>query len=141
MCLKARVRGCLLLLAPFWASAFAGCASSGNVTSSGDLGSGSTDDMNVGSLDMGQGCGLVTCQSMSATCGPIGDGCGNAIDCGSCAGTQTCGGGGTLFQCGGMAGCVPLTCAQLGLQCGPAGDGCGGLLDCGSCATGQTCGG
>ena len=91
--------------------------------------------------DMGPvGCGLVTCASMNAGCGPIGDGCGGMLDCGSCTAPKTCGGGGTPFQCGGNSGCVPKTCAQLGFNCGPAGDGCGGKLDCGSCPTGQACG-
>src|SRR5205814_3794727 len=86
-------------------------------------------------------CGLNSCAQMNATCGPIGDGCGGVLNCGSCALPQTCGGGGTLFQCGGTAGCIPYTCDQLHLHCGPAGDGCGNTLDCGGCPTGQTCGG
>jgi hypothetical protein len=99
------------------------------------------DDLSVIAMDMGPGCGLNTCASMNATCGPIGDGCGGVINCGTCPGHQTCGGGGTPFQCGGAAGCIPLTCASLGLACGPAGDGCGGTLDCGTCTGGKTCGG
>ena len=88
-----------------------------------------------------RGCGLVTCESAGATCGPIGDGCGGVIRCGDCTAPQTCGGGGRLSQCGGTSGCVPRTCAALGVSCGPAGDGCGGQLDCGSCPDGQSCGG
>ncbi|MDP3218697.1 MAG: hypothetical protein Q8S73_31625, partial [Deltaproteobacteria bacterium] len=88
-----------------------------------------------------RGCGLVTCASAGATCGPIGDGCGGVLHCGTCAAPQTCGGGGRPSQCGGASGCVPRTCAALGVSCGPAGDGCGGPLDCGGCPDGQTCGG
>ena len=98
--------------------------------------------------DLGGGCGLVTCASAGAKCGPLGDGCGGVIQCGSCPSPQTCGGGGTYSVCGGSGGCTPKTCLQLGFNCGPAGDGCGGLLDCsangalaGPCPAGQTCGG
>ncbi|HEY7954032.1 MAG TPA: hypothetical protein VII38_02030, partial [Polyangia bacterium] len=72
------------------------------------------------------------------TCGPL---------AGGCPAGQTCGGGGTPFQCGAPP-CVPKTCMQLGVTCGPAGDGCGGLAldsmgnpNCGSCVLPQTCGG
>ena len=87
------------------------------------------------------GCGLVTCSSTTATCGPIGDGCGALLECGTCSAPQTCGGGGVLSQCGGDGGCVPVTCAQLGAQCGPMSNRCGGLLECGDCALPLTCGG
>jgi hypothetical protein len=87
------------------------------------------------------GCGLVTCASASATCGPIGDGCGSLLDCGRCTLPQTCGGGGVPSQCGGDAGCVAVTCAALGAECGPMADRCGGLLDCGTCGAPETCGG
>src|SRR5262249_2320454 len=67
-------------------------------------------------------------------CGPIGDGCGNQLDCGTCKGTDTCGGGGVASVCGHPA-CTPKTCASIGAAtCGPVADGCGGLLSCGSCA-------
>jgi hypothetical protein len=102
---------------------------SGSTQSSGDM-SGSV-----------QGCGLVTCASAKAQCGPIGDGCGNVIQCGSCVAPQTCGGGGTSFVCGGSAGCIPRTCQSAGANCGPLGDGCGHVLNCGSCPSGQLCGG
>ncbi len=87
------------------------------------------------------GCGLQTCQSVGANCGPVGDGCGDVLDCGACTAPQTCGGGGTPSVCGGHAGCVPRTCASAGAACGPIGDGCGGALDCGSCEAPATCGG
>ncbi|HEY1549357.1 MAG TPA: hypothetical protein VGG28_16135 [Kofleriaceae bacterium] len=93
------------------------------------------------------GCGLVTCQSAGAMCGPIGDGCGNIIQCGSCPTGESCGGGGVNFQCGsggtgsGSA-CSLLTCADYGADCGIVSDGCGGVTaSCGTCPSGQTCGG
>jgi hypothetical protein len=95
-----------------------------------------------GSPDLGvTGCGLNSCAKMNASCGAIGDGCSSqSLFCGACPLPQTCGGGGTPFQCGGTAGCIPKTCAQLGFDCGYAGDGCGGVLQCGSCVVGG-CGG
>jgi hypothetical protein len=92
------------------------------------------------------GCGLVTCASQNAMCGPIGDGCGNTINCGTCTAPQTCGGGGALFMCGDSnmtpVMCTPKTCSQVGATCGRVSDGCGGLTpECGSCGSNQTCGG
>ncbi len=46
-------------------------------------------------------CVPLTCASQHVACGPAGDGCGNLLMCGTCTGTQTCGGGGTPGQCGG----------------------------------------
>src|SRR5439155_447132 len=95
-----------------------------------------------GGPDSGQGCGLVTCDSAHATCGPIGDGCGGVLHCGTCTLPETCGGGATPSQCGGHSGCTPKTCMELGATCGAIGDGCGNLLHCGSCtAARDTCGG
>jgi len=88
-------------------------------------------------------CGLVTCASMNATCGPIGDGCGGVIECGQCATPDTCGGGGTLFTCGGgmQTMCTPRTCADAGATCGVVADGCGGVTaNCGTCTNGEICG-
>ncbi len=86
------------------------------------------------------GCGLRTCASADAHCGPIGDGCGGLLDCGKCVAPKTCGGGGKLSFCGGSMGCVARTCKSLGANCGPAADGCGNLLDCGTCTAGSACG-
>ncbi len=90
--------------------------------------------------DAGPGCGLRTCASAGASCGPIGDGCGALIDCGSCTAPRTCGGGGVPNVCGGTSGCVPRTCSQVGANCGPVADGCGGLLNCGTCGVTEACG-
>ena len=89
-------------------------------------------------------CYLVTCANAGATCGPIGDGCGNSLACGSCTSPDFCGGGGTLFECGGGTGsgaCVAKTCASAGADCGLIADGCGGVAaSCGACGTGELCG-
>src|SRR5262249_6843745 len=77
-----------------------------------------------------KGCGLVTCKSANANCGPIGDGCGDTIDCGDCPFPTTCGGGGTPSACGGNKACAPLTCAGLSLSCGTTSDGCGNTINC-----------
>ncbi|HEX3770189.1 MAG TPA: hypothetical protein VHV30_04965 [Polyangiaceae bacterium] len=90
-------------------------------------------------------CVPATCPSLGFACGMAGDGCGNLLDCGSCAAPAFCGGGG-FSACGGTGGgtrvaCTPRTCASLGDNCGPAGDGCGNLLQCGSCGGPDICGG
>jgi hypothetical protein len=85
-----------------------------------------------------------TCSAQNIACGPAGDGCGGALDCGTCTAPDTCGGGGTSYQCGHpgpTASCTPKTCADLGVECGPEGDGCGGLQQCGTCVAPETCGG
>jgi hypothetical protein len=85
-------------------------------------------------------------------CGPIGDGCGVLLQCGSCQSPQICGGGvsgqpGTLSKCGGTLPdggtlCQPRTCHTAGANCGPIGDGCGGVIpSCGDCPFAQICGG
>jgi hypothetical protein len=91
---------------------------------------------------------IAACTATGTTCGPIADGCGGVVDCGTCSVTQQCGAAGP-GKCGtppavDAGGCAPKTCAMQGIGCGPAGDGCGGLLDCnvaGGCAPPQTCGG
>jgi hypothetical protein len=85
-------------------------------------------------------CVKKTCADLKADCGPIGDGCGGVVQCGSsCPPGETCGGGGVASTCGKPA-CTTKTCAQQNLECGKAGDGCGGPLDCGTCEAG-ICGG
>jgi hypothetical protein len=86
-------------------------------------------------------CVPTNCVQQNISCGPTGDGCGKALDCGTCNAPQTCGGGGTPGKCGGLVGCTPQNCAQQSISCGPAGDGCGNALDCGSCTMPETCGG
>ena len=98
-------------------------------------------------LDAGALCVPRTCQNLGFNCGPAADGCGDLLQCGTCAPPQFCGGGG-FSVCGGStslpdAGCSPATCAQLDINCGPAGDGCGNLMaaGCGWCTPPQRCGG
>jgi hypothetical protein len=52
-----------------------------------------------GHADSGS-CVPLTCAQQNVSCGPVGDGCGNLIQCGSCVSPQTCGGGGTPGVCG-----------------------------------------
>lgn len=85
-------------------------------------------------------CTPATCQSLGATCGQAGDGCGSVLECGGCPDGQTCGGGGVVNACGTPA-CQPATCQALGASCGAVADGCGGQLECGGCPQGQSCGG
>lgn len=103
-----------------------------------------SDGDNGGSGGGSATCGLSSCTAQNAMCGPIGDGCGGSIDCGSCTSPESCGGGGTLFTCGGTgsgSACTPRTCAQAGATCGQVADGCGGLTaSCGTCLSGETCG-
>jgi hypothetical protein len=50
--------------------------------------------------DIPPGCVPRTCAQAGASCGPIGDGCGNIVDCGNCVLPDTCGGGGMANVCG-----------------------------------------
>lgn len=85
-------------------------------------------------------CQPVDCAAQNLFCGPAGDGCGHTLDCGPCAGLDTCGGGGEPGKCGHVV-CSPRTCADQLVGCGPAGDGCGATLDCGGCTSPRSCGG
>ena len=88
-----------------------GCGNKGSTNTPIDSGAASDPQ------DGGAPCGLQTCASQGATCGPIGDGCGGVVDCGACTAPETCGGGGTLFTCGGgNANCTPRTCADVGAR-------------------------
>ncbi len=76
-------------------------------------------------------------------CGPISDGCGGTISCGTCPSGQTCGGSGINGVCGAPPECQARTCADYGFDCGQFPDGCGGTLTCGSnkggCPSGKVC--
>jgi hypothetical protein len=85
-----------------------------------------------------KGC-VKTCAEAGANCGPVSDGCGGLLNCGSCTAPLTCGGGGKPNVCG--SGCKALTCTDLKAECGKQGDGCGGILECGSCVAPASCGG
>jgi hypothetical protein len=45
-------------------------------------------------------CTPTTCAAQGVNCGPVGDGCGGLLQCGSCPAGQICGGGGTPSVCG-----------------------------------------
>jgi hypothetical protein len=45
-------------------------------------------------------CAPTTCAAQGKNCGPIPDGCGATLGCGTCTAPQTCGGGGTENVCG-----------------------------------------
>ena len=85
-------------------------------------------------------CVRTTCEDEGKDCGVIADGCDGVLDCGECAGAETCGGGGEDNVCGTGGACVPATCEGLGAECGSLKDGCGGELVCGDCPPGEACG-
>ena len=90
-------------------------------------------------------CTPKTCAMLGKNCGPVSDGCGGVLSCGTCTAPQTCGGAMVPSVCatpvppGGP--CVPKTCATAGKNCGPVSDTCGGVLACGNCTAPQACGG
>jgi len=110
-------------------------ATAGGETTVGDDGGISFD---ASSETMG-GCTPKTCTELGTNCGPVADGCGGLVDCGTCTAPLVCGGGGKPNVCG--SGCKPVTCTDLKAECGKQGDGCGGILECGTCTAPATCGG
>jgi hypothetical protein len=72
-------------------------------------------------------------------CGQLGDGCGEAIDCGPCPTGEVCGAV-SPNRCGPGDTCQPQTCADQDAECGKVGNGCGGVVNCGPCPTGEVCG-
>jgi hypothetical protein len=47
-----------------------------------------------------QCCVPTTCAAANANCGPLSDGCGTTLDCGTCTPPDTCGGGNVPHRCG-----------------------------------------
>lgn len=45
-------------------------------------------------------CVPTTCEALGATCGPVADGCGHALECGVCELPTRCGGDGSPGTCG-----------------------------------------
>ena len=120
-----------------------GGGSQGTAAGGGDAGTASTGAFMIGdSGSDGPGCtGATTCAAQKATCGPVADGCGGILMCGTCTAPEVCGGAGMASTCG-KPPCTAKTCAEQGFTCGMNGDGCGGTLDCGTCTVpGDTCGG
>ncbi len=89
--------------------------------------------------DAGSVCVPATACPSGIGCGLWGDGCGGTISCGTCTGSDTCGGGGTGYLCGHS--CTKATACPAGINCGSWPDGCGGLISCGTCTGLDTCGG
>jgi hypothetical protein len=71
-----------------------------------------------------------TCAILEAECGLVADGCGGALDCGTCPRNETCGAW-EPYQCG--VTCVPKTCEDVPEECGRVDDGCRGTIHCGKC--------
>jgi hypothetical protein len=84
-------------------------------------------------------CKKKTCAGVGATCGPVADGCGGLLQCGTCTPPASCGGGGVANQCGSV--CKQTSCGAKGANCGVIADGCGGTLTCGVCTPPAVCGG
>jgi hypothetical protein len=86
-------------------------------------------------------CEPESCESLGRNCGPVDDGCGTTLQCGTCESPESCGGGTEAGVCAVPTGCIPRTCAQAGADCGVVADGCGGYVECGTCTGGLNCGG
>lgn len=92
---------------------------------------------------------IESCESVGATCGKIGNGCGGVIDCdeetGGCDDGLECNSGGPN-ECGEPAACEPISKADACEdRCGVVSNGCGvevddGLITCPGCPDGQACG-
>jgi hypothetical protein len=99
----------------------------------------------VGDDDAGGGilgCKRATCAELGKNCGPVADGCGGTLDCGTCAADAACGLVSASVCTPFVDLCVPASAADAcaGKACGTEGDGCGGSIDCGACPDGQACG-
>lgn len=113
------------------------CGGGGTVNVCGQGGCSETDAQLC--TRMGRDCGTITALDL---CGMT-----RQVACGSCSGSETCGGGGTPNVCG--AACVPesdsAVCARYGKSCDSftGADNCGAsrTVNCGSCTGGNTCGG
>jgi len=145
--MKSLYLGALALLA----SGLVACSTGDDTVSSTPVtGDGSTGDDTSTTIDpdggisfdatgeMG-GCTPKTCTELGVNCGPVANGCGGLVECGTCTAPLSCGGGGKPNVCG--TSCKGLTCADLKAECGKQGDGCGLIVDCGSCTAPATCGG
>lgn len=80
-------------------------------------------------------CSPRTCEAFSRNCGPLADGCGNTLDCGTCAEGMECSRVGVC-----RAPCTPKTCEELGKNCGFTPDGCDLSVFCGVCEGSEICG-
>jgi hypothetical protein len=88
----------------------------------------------LGSCVTPSACVPRTCAELDTTCGPVGDGCGNIIQCGNCPSGMGC-----LHGACSDIGCTPQTCTELAFTCGAQSDGCGDIITCGQCPSGDSC--
>lgn len=108
-----------------------------------------TGDVSVDVVDCDPETSGEFCVRLQKDCDPVTDedNCGTprTVNCGTCIGPETCGGGGVEHVCG----CTPETgdalCLRLGKDCDMVTeqDNCGvtRMVDCGSCTVPETCGG
>ncbi len=80
----------------------------------------------------------VTCVELGAECGTFPDGCGGALNCGTCGQGSTCGTGEDRGTCVELD-CAAVTCDEVNVECGSIADGCGGTIPCGTCGAGEVC--
>jgi len=93
-----------------------GLLNCGTCTAPESCGGGGTPNR-CGRSDAGTTCTPRTCAGANANCGPVADGCGGIIQCGTCTSPQICGGGGTPSRCGSStADGGVTTCTNLCLQ-------------------------
>jgi hypothetical protein len=69
-------------------------------------------------------------------CGPVDDGCGKTLNCGSCDPSMGVRDMGAPLD---LAGCVPSRKCIAGVSCGTIDDGCGHPLSCGDCTEPRNC--
>ena len=80
-----------------------------------------------------------TCAQQGFSCGPAGDGCGGTLNCGTCTGLETCGGGVVANQCGCTAAGNTCDPANISAQVCKPGSGCVQCLIDTDCAAGFGC--
>lgn len=146
--------GSLVLIVVGAFAVAAGCGKPGVVRNSepiakdagvgGDNAFGGSGGASGGGFTIGDGSGNATgcpstCELLNANCGFVTDTrCGGVVQCGTCAGTDQCGGtvpnrcGPAKNQVPDGGACVSSTCGELRASCGFATDTkCGGVVDCG----------
>ncbi len=112
-----------------------------------DSGFGNTGGSGTGATDKDAGarpikCVPKTCKQLGTDCGPVANGCGNVVECGTCGKGKICG----IKEhnvCTAPADlCKPATKAVAckDKECGITGDGCSGTIECGTCSSTQACG-
>lgn len=89
------------------------------------------------SVDQEPDCLPESCETAGAECGRAPDGCGGAVECGTCTDGQTCGAAGPN-RCG-VGACLPATCLSIPAQCGVLSNRCDDVLDCGGCPAFYDC--